>query len=166
MQQDQDISSSASNTAITLCQKSWAAYFATLLRAIIVTGVLITVLIWKSSIWKPVTIIWVAAMILIIFRWLSIRSFRLYYDDIGVWLYSGVLPWRRGVVGVKWRDLDEATFINGFVSWLSGSYTVIVRHRFTKDSEIVVTGMANGKQAVTTINQQLQERLRNGIPLS
>lgn len=166
MQQDQDISSSASSAAITLCRKSWAAYFATLLRALVVTSAFVAVLVWKSEIWKPVTIIWAAAMLLIIFRWLSIRSFHLYYDDIGVWLYSGLLPWRRGVIGVKWRDLDEATFVNGFSSWISGSYTVIVRHRFTKDSEIVVTSMANGKQAVATINQQLQERIRKGIPLA
>jgi hypothetical protein len=69
------------------------------------------------------------------------------------------------VVGVKWRDMDEATFHNSFLSWAAGSYTVVVRHRFTKDSEIVVTQMANGKQAAITINQQLQERIRKGIPL-
>ncbi|MES1196126.1 MAG: hypothetical protein ABUL58_04190 [Steroidobacter sp.] len=165
MQQDQDVSGTASSNAITLCRKSWVAYFATFIRALLITALFAAVLYWKSSLWKPVTLIWAVAMILILYRWLLIRSFHLYYDDIGVWLYSGALPWRRGVIGVKWRDLDEATFVNGFSSWLSGSYTVIVRHRFTKDSEILVTQMANGKQAATTINQQLQERIRKGISL-
>jgi len=165
MQQDQDVSATASNSAITLCRKSWSAYFATALRAVLLTIMFVAVIYWKSTIWKPVTLIWVVAMLLVMYRWLLIRSFHLYFDDIGVWLFSGILPWRRGVLGVKWRDMDEATFVNGFSSWISGSYTVIVRHRFTKDSEIVVTQMSKGKQAVTTINQQLQERIRRGIPL-
>jgi len=165
MQQDQDVSTQTSSTAITLCRKSWVAYTATFIRGLLVTSLLAAVLYWKSDIWKVVTIIWAVAMILIVFRWFSIRSFHLYYDDIGVWLYSGILPWRRGVVGVKWRDMDEATFHNSFASWAAGSYTVVVRHRFTKDSEIVVTQMAKGKQAAITINQQLQERIRKGIPL-
>jgi len=165
MQQDQDVSTRPGSDAVDLCRKSWAAYAATFVRALLVTSLLVAVLYWKKDIWKPVVIIWAVAMLLIIYRWLLIRSFRLYYDDIGVWLYSGLLPWRRGVVGVKWRDMDEATFENSFLSWAAGSYTIIVRHRFTKDSEIVVTQMANGKQAAVTINQQLQDRIRKGIPL-
>ena len=165
MQQNQDVSIRPSNNAVDLCRKSWVAYTATFVRAALVTALLIAVLYWKQDIWKPVVIIWAVAIVLIAFRWFSIRSVRLYYDDIGVWLYSGLLPWRRGVVGVKWRDMDEATFQNSFLSWAAGSYTVIVRHRFTKDSEIVVTQMANGKQAAIIINQQLQDRIRKGIPL-
>ena len=56
-----------------------------------------------------------------------------------VWAYSGVLPWKKGVAGVKWRDMDEATFEQGFWSWITGSYTVRIGHRFTKASEIVLT---------------------------
>ena len=166
MQQDQDVSGIANRNAITLCRKSWVAYATTLLRGIIITALFVVALYWKNAYWKPVTIIWAAAMLLIIYRWLLISSFHLYYDDIGVWLYSGILPWKRGVSGVKWRDMDEAVFTNSFSSWLSGCYTVQIRHRFTKDSEILATQMASGKQAAVTINQQLQERIRAGIPLS
>jgi len=166
MQQGQDISSAIGNDAITLCRKSWACHLAIILRAVIITSLSIAALYWKSALWKPVAIIWVIAMTLIAYRWLLIRSFLLYYDDIGVWLYSGVLPWKRGVAGVKWRDLDEAVFTNSFASWLTQSYTVVIRHRFTKENEILVTQMANGKRAVMTINQQLQERIRKGISLS
>lgn len=165
MQQDQDVSGRVSSNAITLCRKSWAAYFGTFIRALLITALFAAVLYFKSTIWKPVTVIWAVVMLLIIYRWLLIYSFYLYYDDIGVWQYSGILPWRRGVLGVKWRDMDEAVFVNSFSSWLSGSYTVVVRHRFTKDSEILATQMANGKQVAATINQQLQERIRKGIPL-
>ncbi|HVY22716.1 MAG TPA: hypothetical protein VG962_05115 [Steroidobacteraceae bacterium] len=166
MQQDQDVSGTINRNAITLCHKSWVAYAGTLLRGIIITALVIAALYWKNTYWKPIAIIWLLAMTLIIYRWLWLRSFHLYYDDVGVWLYSGVLPWKRGVSGVKWRDLDEAVFFNGFMNWLARSYTVQIRHRFTKDSEILVTQMGNGKQAAITINQQLQERIRAGIPLS
>ena len=166
MQQNQDVSTAVNSNAITLCRKSMAAYLGVIIRVVIITALLIGALYWKSTIWKPVVIIWALAMLLIVYRWLLIHSSRLYYDDIGVWLYSGILPWKRGVAGVKWRDLDEAVFTNSFASWLTQSYTIVIRHRFTKESEILVTQMANGKQAVMTINQQLQERIRKGISLT
>ncbi len=166
MQQNQDISTAINSNAITLCKKSWSAYFGTFIRGLIITALFIGALYWKNTLWIPITVIWLVAMMLIIYRWWLISSFRLYYDDIGVWLYSGILPWRRGVQGVKWRDLDEAVFTNSFNSWLTQSYTIVIRHRFTKESEILVTQMANGKQAVAIINQQLQEHIRKGIPLS
>jgi energy-coupling factor transporter transmembrane protein EcfT len=166
MQQNQDVSTTVNSNAVTLCRKSIAAYLGIIVRVVIITALFIAALYWKSALWKPVTLIWVVAASLIIYRWMLIRSFHLYYDDIGVWLYSGILPWKRGVVGVKWRDLDEAVFTNNFASWLTQSYAIVIRHRFTKESEIVVTQMADGKQAVITINQQLQERIRKGIPLS
>jgi len=166
MQQNQDVSTAVNSNAITLCRKSMAAYLGVIIRVVTITALLIGALYWKSTFWKPVVIIWALAMLLIVYRWLLIHSSRLYYDDIGVWLYSGILPWKRGVAGVKWRDLDEAVFTNSFASWLTQSYTIVIRHRFTKESEILVTQMANGKQAVMTINQQLQERIRKGISLT
>lgn len=80
------------------------------------------------------------------------RSYVLYMDDSGIWLRRGVLPWSKGVVGVKWRDLDGALYFTGFVSWATNSYTVHLGHRFTKSSEIHISHMHAGKKAVETIN--------------
>jgi hypothetical protein len=96
------------------------------------------------------------------YRFLQIRSVQLYYDDIGVWMFSGVLPWKKGVAGVKWRDMDEATFEQGFWSWISGSYTIRIGHRFTKASEIRLTSIARGKDAVNTLNAKHQGMIREG----
>jgi hypothetical protein len=85
-----------------------------------------------------------------------LRSVQLYYDDVGVWLYSGILPWSKGVRGVKWRDMDEAVYMQSFGSWLLRSWTIRVGHRFTKASEITLTSMARGREAVAIINQQHQ----------
>jgi hypothetical protein len=105
-------------------------------------------------------VVFVASALLIGYRLLSLRSVQLYYDDIGVWTYSGILPWKKGVSGVKWRDMDEATFSPGFWSWITGSYTVRIGHRFTKGSEIVLTNIGRGKAAVATLNAYQQELLR------
>lgn len=97
-----------------------------------------------------------------IIGWLSIyiygflvrRSLRLYADDNGVWVFRGVLPWAKGVSGVKWRDLDEATFFPGFFGWVFKSYRLRIGHRFTKSSEIVLDHIQGGDSAVQEINQR------------
>ena len=120
----------------------------------------ITAIWWKPAYWHIATLILLVALLFIGYQFALLRSYRLYYDDVGVWIYSGILPWKRGVFGVKWRDLDEASFYNSFWSWLSRSYTIQLKHRFTKENEIVEFDMANGKQIVVLINQQHQQRIR------
>ncbi len=90
---------------------------------------------------------------------LSIKSYQLYYDNDGIWVYSGILPWTKGVSGIKWRDLDEAVYFTGFISWATHSYRVRLTHRFTKSSEIVLTHIKDGDKAVQDINQRHREYL-------
>ena len=84
---------------------------------------------------------------------LSMRSIRLYYDDEGVWLYSGIFPWNKGINGIKWRDLDSALYFTGFVSWILKSYSITASHRFTKDFEIAVKHVYKGDEFVKKINE-------------
>lgn len=93
------------------------------------------------------------------YRWFVLRSVRLFYDDSGVWVYAGVLPWSKGVRGVKWRDLDEGTYAQSFWSWLLRSYDIRVSHRFTKDNEITLTRMYNGDRAVIQMNEIHRSRI-------
>lgn len=165
MQDDQDIAGIAPAQAMPLCGKSWTAYVSLALQLVVLIVLLATALYFYAQYWLVPTVVFVVLAAWLGYRWALLRSVRLYYDDIGVWLYSGILPWKRGLTGVKWRDLDEAIFVNGFWSWLSRSYTVRVRHRFTKANEIDVDNMAQGKQAATTINQQHRQRIRDSAPL-
>lgn len=87
------------------------------------------------------------------YKALYLKSVSLYTDDVGVWIYRGILPWRRGYRGVKWRDIEDAQYFTGFFSWIFRSYTVRIGHRFTKTSEIFVTHVARGNKAVEHINQ-------------
>lgn len=140
--------------------KSWLAYAGVLALAV----VLFFVALPLAFLWNEIAAACVLAgsALLVAYRFLSVRSVQLYYDDVGVWVVSGVLPWKKGVSGVKWRDMDDATFVNGFVSWITRSYTVRIGHRFTKGSEIVLHHIARGRQAVETVNALHQQKIRLG----
>jgi hypothetical protein len=161
MDQDQDTQSRISESAVTLCGKSWTAYVGLAIRLLLLVGLGITAIYWQLMYWQFVTLILLVGLTFIGYRLALLRSYRLYYDAGGVWIYSGILPWKRGVAGVKWRDLDEAIFVNNFWSWISGSYTVQLRHRFTKVIEISEASMVRGKHAVIAINQQHRQRIRS-----
>ena len=156
---DEDNAVRVSSQAHVIGVKSWIAYAGTLLLALILFGgVLPLAFMWNDI---AALVVLVVSAIWIGFRLLSLRSVQLYYDDIGIWLYQGILPWKKGVSGVKWRDMDEATFENSFWSWATRSYTVRIGHRFTKASEIVVTNIAGGKTAVATLNAEQQNHIRH-----
>jgi hypothetical protein len=140
--------------------KSWMAYAGVIALAVLLfAGALPLAALWHEYAAAGVL---AASALLVAYRFLLVRSVQLYYDDVGVWVVSGVLPWTRGVAGVKWRDMIEATYVNGFVSWATRSYTLRIGHRFTKDAEIVLHHIAGGRRAVETINANHQDKIRAG----
>lgn len=141
--------------------KSWLAYAGVAALAV----VLFSVVLPLAFLWHEMAALAVLALsaLLVAYEFLQVRSVQLYIDDLGVWVHSGVLPWKKGIAGVKWRDMDEATFINGFKSWATRSYTIRIGHRFTRDSEIVLTNIAGGRDAVALINARHQELIRSGV---
>ena len=155
---EEDNASAPPDRAHVVGTKSWIAYFGTLvLAALLFFGLLPIAFMWNEI---AAGVVFIVSALVVGYRLLLLRSVQLYYDDVGVWTYSGVLPWKKGVSGVKWRDMDEATFEPGFWNWVTGSYTVRIGHRYTKGSEIVLTNIGRGKAAVTTLNAYQQELLR------
>ncbi len=157
---DEDNSARTSAGATVVGVKSWIAYAGTLVLAALLFGVMLPLAFFWNEIAAGAVL--VLSAVIVGYRLLMLRSVQLYYDDVGVWVFSGVLPWKKGVTGVKWRDMDEATFVQGFWSWITRSYTVRIGHRFTKASEIVLTNIAGGKDAVGTLNARQQDMLRSG----
>jgi len=96
--------------------------------------------------------IFIISLAINIYSLFYLKSVYVYTDPDGVWLYSGILPWNKGIRGVKWRDVEEASYHTGFLSWLFKSYTIHVGHRFTKTSEILVDNLNRGNKAVENIN--------------
>lgn len=140
--------------------KSWTAYAGVVALAML----LFLAALPLAFRWNEIAAAAVLAgsALVVAYRFLLVRSVQLYYDEVGVWVVSGVLPWKRGVAGVKWRDMDDATYVNGFVSWVTRSYTVRIGHRFTKESGIVLHHIADGRKAVETINAVRQQMIRTG----
>lgn len=140
--------------------KSWLAYAGVAALAVLLFFVALPAAFhWNEM---AAAAVLVASALIVAYRFLEVRSVQLYYDDVGVWVVSGVLPWAKGVAGVKWRDMDDATYVNGFVSWATRSYTVRIGHRFTKESEIVLHHIAHGRKAVETVNTIHQQMIRSG----
>lgn len=89
------------------------------------------------------------------YRCIYNRSVLLYMDDAGVWVRRGVMPWNRGIHGVKWRDIESVVYRQGFVNWASRSFPVTVVERFTQRGEIHLDHVRHGDQAVTRMNAKL-----------
>ena len=156
---EEDNASRPQGHGTLLCVKSWTAYLNTILLALLLFGFALPFAFRYSELAAGAVMLF--AVLVVGYRILVLRSVQLYYDDVGVWLYSGILPWSKGVQGVKWRDMDEATYVQSFFSWLFRSYSIRIGHRYTKGSEILLTRMANGKDAVSRLNARHQELIRS-----
>jgi hypothetical protein len=161
---DEDNASSAGPRANVVGVKSWLAYLGVLFMAVVLFGIVLPLTFTYGGQFAEIAAgaVMVVSALVVLYRFLLLRSVQLYYDDVGVWVVSGILPWNKGVAGVKWRDMDEATFEPGFWSWISRSYTIRIGHRFTKASEIRLTDIGAGKDAVSTLNAQHQSMIREG----
>lgn len=143
---------------VVLARKSWVAYVG---RLIVAFGILLIVpaMLWSRA---PLAAVGVALAVIagMVYSVALERSYVRFMDDAGIWLRRGILPWSKGLSGVKWRDLDSAIYFTGFVSWLTRSYTVRLEHRFTKANEILISHMAAGNRAVESINAVHVEMIR------
>lgn len=149
---------SAGPRAVFLCAKSWTAYAGTFMIAVLLFFAALPLAFKYNT--RAALIVLIGSALIIGYRLLTIRSHQLYYDEAGVWLASGILPWKKKLTGVAWRDMDQASAETNFWSWLFRSYTVRISVRTTRQTVIHASGMARGKHAVDTINARLQEMLR------
>lgn len=101
---------------------------------------------WPSNLAVIIALVWTAYSVALT------RSVRVYTDDSGVWMFSGVFPWQKGVTGVQWRDVGQAGYTQGFLSWALQSYSIGVTHRFTTGSELNIRHVHRGNLAVEHIN--------------
>lgn len=135
---------------------SWVAYIRPLIVFFLLSGLGIVLGALNQSM-SVVAVI--AALLFFIYQVLYLRSMTLFTNDDGVWLFRGVMPWNKGIIGVKWRDIEDAVFFTGFVSWAFNSYSIRVGHRFTKASELSVANVRDGNAAVAHINKIHRVRL-------
>ena len=84
---------------------------------------------------------------------LHIRSWVLYLDDKGVWVYSGIFPWNQGIYGIKWTHFDKAVYFLNPISWSLKSYTLHIENRYKKESTMNLTHVYDGDKAASLINE-------------
>jgi len=94
----------------------------------------------------------------LIINLLVVRSTLLYYDNEGIWLYSGIFPWSKGVQGMQWANIESVYYRKGFLSWLFKSYDVCITQKFTQGNTLYVSAMDDGEKITTHLNQELMER--------
>lgn len=151
---------------------SWLAYvreiLALLVRLLVCCGVASLAALGLERFAGIQTMTWlpalgfVAAIAWTVYSIALTSTVRLFTDDNGVWVQSGLFPWERGVSGVQWRDLGQAGYTMGFMSWAVGSYDVRISHRFTAGAEVHLRNVHRGNLAVEHINaimSQLQGRV-------
>ena len=143
----------------TLAKKSWTAYIK--VAVITLVGMSIASAIFHHSAGVGV-LLFLLMVFFGVYRAMEIKSVTLYYDDSGVWFHYGILPWNKGTQGVKWRDIENAVFYPSMGSWLFKSYKLRIAHRFTRSSEILLTNMRRGNEAVQSINNMHQNLIRDG----
>ena len=151
------IATSAGQRATFLCGKSWTAYVSTFVIAVLLFFAALPLAFKYNA--RAAFVVLIGSALIVGYRLLTIRSYQLYYDEAGVWLASGILPWKKKLTGVPWRDLGQASHETNFWSWLFRSYTVRISLRGTRQTVIHASGMARGKQAVDAINIRLRELL-------
>lgn len=139
---------------------SWLAYVGPTLLVLVATG--LGGLLTTYHLYAGLAVIAVC-LVVYGYHFLMLRSVRLYADEMGVWLFRGILPWAKGVSGVKWRDLDEAIFYQTFFGWMFKSYNLRIGHRFTRGSEILAGRVFRGDAAEREINQYHMELIRHGM---
>ena len=103
---------------------------------------------------------WIFAVIflaIIVLNCLRLNAIKVWMDEVGINVYSGLLPWTRGINSIAWQDCGGAAYFRGFVSYMLKSYKISINHRFTNESNIVLYGIHEGDKLVTLINQYLAE---------
>ncbi len=137
-------------------KKSWTSNIAPISISLFL--IIAAIKIYDVNIYTFIILV-LSAIALGTYSVLANRSATIYTDDNGVWLYSGIFPWSKGIAVFKWRDLDEALFYQGFFGWLFKSYTIRIGHRFTKKSEILISHVDHGHIASQRINELLQRKI-------
>jgi hypothetical protein len=80
------------------------------------------------------------------------KTVRIFTNESGVWMQSGIFPWQKGTYGMKWSDVGQAGYTQGFTSWALKSYELSVTHRFTAGAELIVKHVYLGDKAAMHIN--------------
>lgn len=128
-----------------------------LLIALLLITLFVATLVEESSFSIPSFIGSLVFIAFSIVGFLNRKVYKVYTDENGVWVSGGIFPWSKGTYGLNWRDISDAVYYTGFISWFLKSYKLVIQHRYTKSSELVLKNIKNGDQLVQEINKKVKE---------
>lgn len=146
------VAHSVSSSAEIVCRKSWIAYAramafpAMMLLSAYPASLLETTLGFALGI--------VGAIGLLV-EFAEVHSQFLFIDSAGVWEHSGIMPWAKGVRGLRWGDLQEMAFEMTAIGWLLNSHDLTMRHRYKASDGLCIDHVRNGHKAAERINDMV-----------
>lgn len=90
--------------------------------------------------------------LLFIYRIALVWSHKIYVNSSGVWYAAGVLPWAQSGNGVRWGDMDMPFYYSSFLNWVTNSYKIEVRHKYTNDIDFSMNNVWRGRHVCALIN--------------
>lgn len=94
----------------------------------------------------------IALLLIGVIVFLYIRSYQLFVDDAGVWVFRGVFPWDKGIYGLRWEEFGLAVFYQNPWSWILRSYAVQVKNKYKEEVILDLSNMHRGDIAISRIN--------------
>jgi len=95
-----------------------------------------------------------------IYKWAYINSYKIFINGEGVWTYYGYFPWQKAGDGLRWEHFDMAFRSSGFLSWITNSHTIIVKHKYTNNDDFRVTNIWNGEKVISLIEDRRRSEIK------
>ena len=75
-----------------------------------------------------------------------------------VYLWS--FPWQKVGNGIRWEDIDMPFRSSNFVSWITNSHSINVKHKYTNEDDFVVTHIWDGQTVINIIATERNNRVK------
>jgi len=95
-----------------------------------------------------------------LYLYLTARTHLISIDREGVWYTSGLFPWQKVGNGIRWQDIDMPFRSSNFISWITNSHSVTVKHKYTNLDDFVVTNIWDGQSVINIIANERSQKVK------
>jgi hypothetical protein len=95
-----------------------------------------------------------------LYLYLSAKSHLISIDREGVWYTAGLFPWQKVGNGIRWQDIDMPFRSSNFISWITNSHSITVKHKYTNLDDFVVTHIWDGQKVINIIATERSQRVQ------
>ena len=95
-----------------------------------------------------------------IYIYLTLKTHIISIDNEGVWYTAGLFPWQKIGNGIRWQDIDMPFRSSNFISWITNSHSVTVKHKYTNLDDFVVTNIWDGQSVINIIANERSQKVK------